>query len=442
VVTALGVGPARAPLARAFKGVRVAWWKGLGGIPFEPEITRVVNANRKAFEAIGCVVEEAEPDFTGVGEALPILRHLSYHANHATLAREHPDLVKDTIKWEIAEAERNTGPTYPNECLASRDIAHPSMFRVLNASMPPITVDWIHIAALVGALQGFLLAGVLAAHRGNRTANRLLAILMIAFSVYLLSAVYYAVGLQRAWPHFFGVSYPLPWVFGPLVYLYALAASDRARRPWPRDAIHIVPVAAVVIALLPIYLMSGADKVALYDRLRLADAPTVIRVLDPFKYLSGLSYSVATIAVLARHRARVKDSYSNIERVSLRWLLWLAAAAAAIWMLATLVGAAGMVRHPLPGHGDDVVALAIALLVYAIGYMGLRQPEIFLCADLDQRPGEAALPGETAPADAPTRRRPLTRQRPPTSRRRPRGTGGRGSPIARPARSRTCSSPR
>ena len=99
----------RAPLDRSFTGARVAWFQGLGGIPFEPEILRVVNANRTAFEDIGCVVESAEPDFTGVAEAFPVLRHLSYHSSYAAIARAHPDLVKDTIKWEIAEAERNTG---------------------------------------------------------------------------------------------------------------------------------------------------------------------------------------------------------------------------------------------------------------------------------------------------------------------------------------------
>ena len=60
----------RAPLGRDFKGVRVAWWKGLGGIPFEPEIRRVVDANRRTFEDLGCVVEEAEPDFTGRGRGV------------------------------------------------------------------------------------------------------------------------------------------------------------------------------------------------------------------------------------------------------------------------------------------------------------------------------------------------------------------------------------
>ena len=99
----------RAPLARNFTGTRVAWFRNLGGVPFDPEITRVVNANRQAFVDLGCVVEEAEPDFTGVDDAFPILRHLSYHSSYAKMARENPTLFKETVKGEIAEAERNTG---------------------------------------------------------------------------------------------------------------------------------------------------------------------------------------------------------------------------------------------------------------------------------------------------------------------------------------------
>jgi amidase len=97
-----------APLDRDFRGVRVAWWRGLGGIPFEPEVTSVVNATRSVFERLGCIVEDAEPDFSGVGEAFPALRHLSYHAQYSALARQRPEWIKDTIHWEIREAERQT----------------------------------------------------------------------------------------------------------------------------------------------------------------------------------------------------------------------------------------------------------------------------------------------------------------------------------------------
>ena len=67
--------------------------------------TRIAKRSRTS----GASSKQAEPDFTGVDEAFPILRHLSYHSSYAALARQRPDVFKDTIKWEIAEAERNTG---------------------------------------------------------------------------------------------------------------------------------------------------------------------------------------------------------------------------------------------------------------------------------------------------------------------------------------------
>lgn len=101
-------GQFRAPLEREFKGVRVAWWRGLGGIPFEPEIRQTIDARRRVFEDFGCIVEEAEPDFAGVDQAFPALRFAANHPQYAALVRERPDWVKDTIKYEVAEAERMT----------------------------------------------------------------------------------------------------------------------------------------------------------------------------------------------------------------------------------------------------------------------------------------------------------------------------------------------
>ncbi len=98
----------RASLERTFTGVRVAWWKGLGGIPVEAEIRSVVDTNRRVFESLGCITEDAEPDFSGVAEAFSVLRYAANYAQHAPLVRERPEWVKDTIKYEVAEAERLT----------------------------------------------------------------------------------------------------------------------------------------------------------------------------------------------------------------------------------------------------------------------------------------------------------------------------------------------
>jgi amidase len=99
----------RAPLARDFKGVRVAWFTTLGGIPFETEILRVVNANRKVFEGLGCAVSDAELDFAGVDEAFRVLRFSANYPQYAPLIKQRPEWVKDEIKFEVAQAERFSG---------------------------------------------------------------------------------------------------------------------------------------------------------------------------------------------------------------------------------------------------------------------------------------------------------------------------------------------
>jgi AraC-like DNA-binding protein len=59
--------------------------------------------------------------------------------------------------------------------------------------------------------------------------------------------------------------------------------------------------------------------------------------------------------------------------VNLRWLLWLTAGTGGIWVMVTALKIAQVSTSMRDGH----VAIAMALLMYGIGYMGLRQPEIF-----------------------------------------------------------------
>jgi hypothetical protein len=224
--------------------------------------------------------------------------------------------------------------------------------------MASVTLDWIQLAAVVGTLQGLLLTGVLFAQRNNRTANRLLAALMIAFTIYLATVVYYGTGIFRVYPHFFGIAYVTPWLFGPLTYLYAVAASDRAWRFERRDLWHLAPAALVLLVALPYYLMSGGDKLAMYDQLAAGKVPRRIALIDPLKFVSGITYSIATVRYLRRHGRQIEDNYSNVARVNLHWLLWLAGAAAATWLLATILAIVG----PPEGFRDDYVAVAIAVI--------------------------------------------------------------------------------
>ena len=68
-----------------------------------------MNGTRQAFADLGCIIEEAEPDFSGVDTAFPVLRFASNHPQYAPLIAQRPEWVKDTIKFEVMQAEKSTG---------------------------------------------------------------------------------------------------------------------------------------------------------------------------------------------------------------------------------------------------------------------------------------------------------------------------------------------
>ncbi len=112
------------PLDRNFKGVRVAWFKDLGGVPFDPRVRTVVDGHRAAFESLGCIVEQAEPDFAPAEISFRMLRAWSTANTHGAQLREHPDAFKDTLKGEIEEGQRLSGTD-----LARAETAHAQMWR-------------------------------------------------------------------------------------------------------------------------------------------------------------------------------------------------------------------------------------------------------------------------------------------------------------------------
>ena len=116
------------PLDRSFKGVRVAWFKDLGGVPFDPRVRAVVDAHRATFESLGCMVEQAEPDFAPAELAFRTLRAWNTAHNFGEVLRKQPDAFKDTLKDEIEEGLRLTGTD-----VAHADTAHGQLWRLFQS---------------------------------------------------------------------------------------------------------------------------------------------------------------------------------------------------------------------------------------------------------------------------------------------------------------------
>ena len=108
--------------------MRVAWFKDLGGVPFDPRVRAVVDAHRKTFESLGCIVDQAEPDFAPAEVAFRVLRAWNTANSYGERFRAHPEAFKDTLTGEIEEGLRLTGAD-----VARAEAAHGQIWRRFQA---------------------------------------------------------------------------------------------------------------------------------------------------------------------------------------------------------------------------------------------------------------------------------------------------------------------
>jgi amidase len=158
----------RGPLGRSFAGVRVAWSRNLGGLPIDPRVTAVIDAQRETFQALGCAVEDGQPDFSDAREIFQVWRGWQFESRYAPLLEHHRHQLKDTIIWNLEQGQKITGPQLAaaerkrtalyhrvREFMATREFlilpatqvppfdVHTPYVTEINGVMLPTYIDWM-----------------------------------------------------------------------------------------------------------------------------------------------------------------------------------------------------------------------------------------------------------------------------------------------------------
>ena len=261
----------------------------------------------------------------------------------------------------------------------------------------PTFSDGMAVLCLLGAVQGVFLAAVLASRHRNAVPNRLLAGLMLVFSLDLAMAAYHASAVSVRVPTLIGLDLPIALLYGPLLYLYVRTLTSERPALRRADLWHLVPFALVTLFLVPFFLRSGAEKLVLMQDPSGSLQTRALAVLSPFKLIHGCVYLALVVRRLQRHRRRVLDGGSEAERVMLGWLRTLTAGVVgllAISVVLYVVGARGraaVVGMDPTGIYDDLTLLGVTVFVYAFGYVGLRHPSLF-APTTDEGPASDAVP--------------------------------------------------
>jgi len=148
----------RAPLESDLRGKRIAWSMDLGGLPVDPRVTKVLDAQRRTFEDLGCIVEEDCPDFRDAHDIFMALRAYAFELHYGAIMDRHPGVLKDTIVWNI-EAGRKLSASQLARAEKLRTALFMRMHRFMEKydflvapvnQVPPFDIDQPYVDEIAG----------------------------------------------------------------------------------------------------------------------------------------------------------------------------------------------------------------------------------------------------------------------------------------------------
>lgn len=97
------------PLDRKFKGTKIAWTPNLGYLEVSKEIVDATSKALPVLRSMGCEVDNAHPELSGVFDTNRTLRGLIFAFQLAQFTPEQRAQIKESVRWDAAQGEKLTG---------------------------------------------------------------------------------------------------------------------------------------------------------------------------------------------------------------------------------------------------------------------------------------------------------------------------------------------
>jgi AraC-like DNA-binding protein len=252
------------------------------------------------------------------------------------------------------------------------------------------------ILLLLGSAHGFYLSfALLTKNNKENNANLLLALFVFVLALRLSFMVLDVAGFLNLSPHLIELDAPIAFLFGPLLFLYVNKLTSPSF--YKVNILHFLPFILAVVISLPFYWQSAEFKLAWFT-----DTPTTLlglwyltifdMIFIPLKLVILALYIVCVYQRLIQHRTDIADDFSNVEKISLTWLMRLFSTIVLLFLFWVFSETIEIYVEPCSesvmgiscGELESIVIglrrlaeYGLVICFYLISIYGLKQPVIF-----------------------------------------------------------------
>ena len=252
----------------------------------------------------------------------------------------------------------------------------------------PLTLPaLIHSAAV--ALSALLTVLLLANRKGNRAANRWLAAYIACIGLCSFENALEESRAILAWPSIAHLTDWMTFLIGPCLWMYVRRLTKHETPTFLRWLPHTALAVLCIYLLSRFWILPAPEKIKMMQE----DYTLLEKELNEPLLIAAvqiMAYWIASLFVLRRFNASLRERYSALGARSFEWLRTVLTIMLAVW----IVWVTGLLlRAP---QTDLLAALAVTPGLFLLAFFGLRQPEVFLEEDKREEPAAAATASSAA----------------------------------------------
>lgn len=231
---------------------------------------------------------------------------------------------------------------------------------------------------LIGALQGWILAALLAF---NKPA---IINIVIGAVIAVVGLALFIAYMQLSFPlaehtYLIKAGLPLSLLFVPGLYLYIRLLTGKDQVLKMLHLTFFIPFLISLVYNLPFYLSEPSVKLEYFDRSEIQGLISLPeKIEDLMLNLVALTFAALSFSVALDYRKRVLGSFSELDRANTKWVLILSVAMLTLTSTAVLILLLQFAMEgQLSATVNFITAMGATVLVYFISFYSLKHPHAF-----------------------------------------------------------------
>lgn len=209
-----------------------------------------------------------------------------------------------------------------------------------------------------GVFIAFFFSFLIVGKQKKKTQDFLLAIWFLIIGIHLVFFVIFRSEGYLKYPYFIGYELLLPFIHGPMLYLYILSLTCRnpVRRAW---ILSWLPVLMIYLILFQFLMLSPQDRIRVYQN-NGKGYEVLSDIIKILMNLSGVLYVSLSLLAIKKYKRKISDEYSNTEKINLNWSYYLITGIALIWIAVIL-------------RNDILIFSMVVLFILVAAYFGISR---------------------------------------------------------------------